>query len=136
MGFCLLASKPRPAPFLKGLEHGPKTYMFMREQVLLGGLIINTLCYMILHCQTRPAREAAWPGSSTMGFWLLASKPRPAPFLKGIEHGPETYMFMWEQVLLVGLINNTLCYMILHCQRRLARSIVRILNHGFLVVGF
>ena len=70
-----------------------------------------------------------------MGFWLLASKSRPAPFLKGLEHWPKIYMFMWEHVVLGESLINTCCYMILHCQTRLPSSIVRLLNHGFLVFG-
>ena len=43
---------------------------------------------------------------------------------------------MWEQVLLGGLIINTLCYMISHCKTRLAKnSMARLLNHGFFHVG-
>ena len=39
-----------------------------------------------------------------MGFCLLAFKPRPAMILEGLKHGPETYVFVWEQDLLGGLM--------------------------------
>ncbi len=53
-GFLLVGLFPKAQalhPFWKALNMGPK-HMFMWEQVLFGGLIIYTLCYLILHCQT------------------------------------------------------------------------------------
>jgi hypothetical protein len=46
------------------------------------------------------------PHSSTMGFSMVASKPRPAMCLEGLKHGPLTFIFVLEQVLLGGLMAN------------------------------
>ena len=72
----------------------------------------------------RHVYQAVWPDSSTMGFCLLAYKPRPEMSSEGLKHGSQTYMFMWEQVLLGGLITNLLC----HCQAHLASSMTRFLS--------
>ena len=126
MGFWFLNSFPRP----RIVFEGPQTSS-LKIHVCVGISYIGWFNdkYTLQHAFSLSNLSKKQYGQNlpTMGFCWLYSFPRPCIVLvlEGLKHNPWRYMFVWEWVILVGLLISTLCHMIFHYQARIESSMTR-----------